>query len=949
MAQVAREMDRYKLEIVGLSEIRWPGKGEIRTDGDKTLMYSGREESEARASGVGLLISKRAKQCLLEWNPVSDRIITARFQSKVRKITVIQCYAPTERAEMENKTLFYNTLSGVTDKINKGDIIIVCGDLNAQVGGDNQDFEEVMGKHGIGNRNENGDMYIEYCLNNNLVIGGTLFTHKRIHKVTWVSPDHHTENQIDHIAISTKWRHCLMDVRNKRGADIASDHHLVVATVKLRITAKTKPKRNKARMKYNIPLLKNREVADKYRTELDNNLKNTKTAKEITPNWKILTECIHKASAETLSAEKEVRKNWITDPTWKLINDRKDCKAKINAAVVQSEKQRLTEEYTRINRNVKRAARNDKRQWAEQLAKEAQTAADRNDMKTIYRITKQLANKNYVNSKPLKDEHGKLITGQREQLQRWEEFFKQKPEQIEQPVQLEGRQEMELDINTEPPTKEEIRAVIQSLKNGKTAGPDNISNEMLKAHDETISEELHLILSEIWQSEQVPKEWKEGTIVKLPKKGDLSICSNWRGITLLNTYTKILSTILANRITKEIETRMRQEQVGFRTQRSCTEHINTVRIIVEQSVEWRSPLYLVFIDFKRAFDTINYYALWQILKMKGVPRKIINIIQQMYEGSSSKIVHEGEMSRSIEVSQGVKQGCPLSPILFNLALDWVMQQAIGEQEGMVWNTEKKLNDLDYADDICLIAQKYTEMQKKLQNTSDMGKKIGLVINTVKTKAMRLQTNNTRSFQINGEAIKDVTHFTYLGSIISTDGGSERDIKARIGKAAGSFGTLKQIWNSAQITQNLKLRIFNTNVKAVLLYGSETWALTRGNINKVQVFINKCLRKIIKVKWSDFISNEELWQRTRQEEIGIQIKRRKWRWIGHILRREDGNIAKTALVWNPQGSRRRGKPNTTWRRTIMKEVEEMGKTWNEIKVMAQNREEWRRLIKEIQYN
>ena len=111
------------------------------------------------------------------------------------------------------------------------------GDLNAKVGQDNECLEHVMGRHGLGERNENGQLLVDFFASHDLVISGTIFPHKNCHKVTWVSPDHKTENQIDHVAIGRKWRRSLHDVRNKRGADIGSDHHLVVAKFKMKIQA----------------------------------------------------------------------------------------------------------------------------------------------------------------------------------------------------------------------------------------------------------------------------------------------------------------------------------------------------------------------------------------------------------------------------------------------------------------------------------------------------------------------------------------------------------------------------------------------------------------------------------------------------------------------------------------------------------------------------------------
>ena len=113
----------------------------------------------------------------------------------------------------------------------------------------------------------------------------------------------------------------------------------------------------------------------------------------------------------------------------------------------------------------------------------------------------------------------------------------------------------------------------------------------------------------------------------------------------------------------------------------------------------------------------------------------------------------------------------------------------------------------------------------------------------------------------------------------------------------------------------KFRIFNTNVKAVLLYGSETWRTTKQTSQKLQTFVNKCLRRILKISWTDRVTNEMLWELAGEEPIITQISKRKWRWIGHILRKPANNITRQALRWNPQGKRKRGRPRNSWRRGV----------------------------------
>jgi hypothetical protein len=138
------------------------------------------------------------------WNPVSERIITALVKTKYRKMTIVQCYAPTEDGEPDEKESFYSLLDKTVVSLHRSDIVLMMGDFNAKVGCNNEDVEHVMAKHGTGDCNENGELLIETCENHGLMIGGTLFPHKECNKVTWVSPDPQgrTQNQIDHMCIS---------------------------------------------------------------------------------------------------------------------------------------------------------------------------------------------------------------------------------------------------------------------------------------------------------------------------------------------------------------------------------------------------------------------------------------------------------------------------------------------------------------------------------------------------------------------------------------------------------------------------------------------------------------------------------------------------------------------------------------------------------------------------
>ncbi|XP_055387840.1 uncharacterized protein LOC129616286 [Condylostylus longicornis] len=238
------------------------------------------------------------------------------------------------------------------------------------------------------------------------------------------------------------------------------------------------------------------------------------------------------------------------------------------------------------------------------------------------------------------------------------------------------------------------------------------------------------------------------------------------------------------------------------------------------------------------------------------------------------------------------------------------------------------------------------MQEKIKELEEEAAKIGLKINANKTKCLKVNTKSNTPLQLQSSTIEDVPQFNYLGSIVANDGGTKQDIEHRLSKARSTFNRLWHVWRSPYLARSTKVKIFNACVKSTLLYGCETWHIDASYINKIQVYINKCLRIICKVFWPIIITNEELWAITEQKPICTTIKERKWRWLGHTLQKTNNTISKQALEWNPQGKRRVGRPRNTWRRTILKEVESSGKTWSEVKYLAQNRVRFRGYVEAL---
>ncbi|CAH8462351.1 unnamed protein product [Schistosoma mattheei] len=570
----------------------------------------------------------------------------------------------------------------------------------------------------------------------------------------------------------------------------------------------------------------------------------------------------------------------------------------------------------------------------------AEKAAREGNMRQLYDTTKKLSGNRREPERPVKSKEGEVITNIEEQQNRWVEHFKEllnRPAPLN-PPNIEAAP-TDLPINVGPPTIEEISMAIRQIKSGKAAGPDNIPAEALKADVAATARILHILFSKIWDEEQVPTDWKEGLLIKIPKKGDLSKCDNYRGITLLSIPGKVFNRVLLNRMKDCVDAQLRDQQAGFRKDRSCTDQIATLRIIVEQSIEWNSSLYINFIDYEKAFDSVDRTTLWKLFRHYGVPQKIVNIIRNSYGGLNCEIVHGGQLTKSFEVKTGVMQGCLLSFFLFLLVIDWITKTSTSEgKHGIQWTSRMQLDDLNFACDLALLSQSQQQMQEKMNSVAAA---VGLNIHKGKSRILRYNTACTNRMTIDGEDLEDVKTFTYLGSIIDEQGGSDADVKARIGKARAVYLQLRNIWSSKQLSTNTKVRIFNTNVKTVLLYGVETWRTVKAVIQKIQVFIKSCLRKILRIRWPDTIINNQLWERTNQISAEEEIRKKRWKWIGHI--EESTQLRHKTRPQNPQGQRERGRTKNTLRREMETDTKRVNSNWIDLERSAQDRLGWRMMV------
>ena len=440
------------------------------------------------------------------------------------------------------------------------------------------------------------------------------------------------------------------------------------------------------------------------------------------------------------------------------------------------------------------------------------------------------------------------------------------------------------------------------------------------------------------------------------KNGDKSECSNYRGISLLNIAFKILEAIIVNRFKRFRDKVTREEQCGFRPGRSTIDQIFNLRCLLQNRHEYRRPTMVAFIDFKAAFDSVHRPTLYKLLAADGMSPKLVNMIKLLYEPSRSCVKINNSYSDTFDIHSGVRQGSILSPTLFNYCVDWVMEQALEEDSGVIFNNlEERFTDGDYADDIAVNEESEERMQCLMDRIDRYGRKIGLHVSAPKTKIMQCCISKIAKIYLDGGRPENVKCFNYLGSTISETGGIDREISCRIAKARSAFCRLNNLWRSEEVTLRTKMHIYNAAIRSVLLYGSNTWPAKMSDIKQLEVFENYCRRRILGITKSDRISNRAICARTgHTTPLVDMLKFQRLSLLGHILRMGDDRNPRRLFTARPpkDWKRPRGRAFLTWSKLAVNDVEPFfrhvsmrrwkANSLEEIAEVAANRSEWRRI-------
>lgn len=899
-----QEMKAYHYDILGLAEMRWTGSGELNNG---EVIWSGEEHDHQR--GVGFLLNSTAKAALLGYKPVNSRIIAARFSGQPLNLSVVQIYAPTADSTDEDIEEFYGGLEETLRELPRKDIKIICGDWNAKIGRDNVGWQHIMFKHGYGTRNERGERLLEFAAKHEMMICNTKFEQKDCRKYTWTSPDGKHTNMIDLVLIDRRWQTAVKLCRTFRGADISSDHNLVLCNLKLKLKRIPRGKHDKKR---NIQALDNAEIRAQYEAQIASRIRDAEMAQlSMEGKVTILGEIIQQTVAEIIPLTEQPNKKWISEQTLELAGR----KRKLRLTAKESEQAKA--EYRKICNVVRTSARRDKQNWLEKQCEDIEQYAGEYKTREVFKMIKSISGKWHPRQTAIRDKHGNILMDREKIKDRWTEYCRELYSETEQ---TNRKLLEELRVIT-PPTEddandgilyEEVERAVKHLKKNKSPGTDGITAEMIQGGGEDMTKAIHEICKQVWREGTIPEEWTKSVLVTIPKKGDLTQCTNYRTIALVNHMGKVLMTILLSRLKAKTEDCLADEQAGFRKDRSTVQQILMLRLIAEKAKRKNKLVYNCFVDFQKAFDSIKHDVTWAVLGTYGVGQKLIGILKNIGDRSKSAVKAGREIGEWFSTTVGTRQGDPISPNTFIIYLERVMESIQDGGTGVSVQGEQ-INNLRFADDIDLLEYDCERLQESVSRLNTSAQRAGLKVNVDKTKTMIFGKKTIdREIKVQEELIENVTEFVYLGSLLTWDNDCTKEIKARIAKAKGVMAGLNNIWNSKQISYKTKLNVLRTCVFSTALYACETWTIKKVDREKILAFEMYCYRRMLHLNWKMKVTNKEIRSKLNiKEDLMQRVMGRKLGLFGHICRMDDDRKIKNVMLGIMEGKGRRGRPSREW--------------------------------------
>ena len=877
--------------------------------------------------GVAIMSHSKQTRGFKSFQAVSERVCAADVDIFGNKLRFISTYMPDssyDDAEVESTYLQLDRLCDKAKMLRRH--IIMGGDMNAIAGKCTPGEEKVVGPHVEGESNVRGEWLKSWAGLNEIAITNTFFNQNLSEQWSYKNGD--DRKLLDYILTDQTFLEKFKKAEIQDIISVGADHRTVTTTITL-----TRPCRKHSRKSKTNRIGKGWKPKDdvEYKRMVAERLHEVRADSGV--DWlqqcaedkcrkieAILDESSRLQASTTMAAS--IPDDKIT--LRRLIESRKQARR-------AGDRPGERETSKRIQKELKAMGR------ARRTAKVENILADFRDLKRLEK-TRTRQTTQLIGS--VKAADGSIQYDRDGIANAFAEFYK---------LLYADANKILFDIshlqsqggNIEDIKTGEVEAQLKTMGRGKGADDDGIFAEIVKHGGPEIADELAAIFNDVLKGkEQIPAYWKRSKISVLFKKGDRQEPENYRPLCITPILHRLFSKVLLNRIHTKLESAQSRDQAGFRATYGCVDHIFALTSIVERATEFGIPLWIAAIDFQKAFDSVSHAAVWEALAEQGVEKEYIEMLQRLYDGQEAT-VQTDTRSSSFQIHRGVKQGDPISAILFNAVVEMFMTKTKArwarQKYGMKvdsFSADDYLTNLRYADDILIVARSLPQIKQMLADIETEAGRVGLRLHPGKTKILHngigygTNARTAKCGTMNIEILDKDGHATYLGRAVRLTAMEDEEIKSRIAKAWAKYGVFRQELNDQHVPVKLRMKLFEAVISPTILYGCEAWAMKQKSQLKLRSTQRKMMRLLTRAhKTYDNYDNYADWIKdatAAAEAVRTQhsVKSwteaqcsKKWEWAGKVAQSHEGRWTVTSTTWKPYQTRPRGRPKHRWHDSI----------------------------------
>ncbi|KAK3540824.1 hypothetical protein QTP86_002367 [Hemibagrus guttatus] len=485
-------------------------------------------------------------------------------------------------------------------------------------------------------------------------------------------------------------------------------------------------------------------------------------------DWETTAEVIRETGRKLLGVSSGRRKEdketwWWNEEVQDGVQRKRVAKKKWDMDRTEENRQEYKELQCRVKREVSKAK--------QKAYGELYTRLDtREGEKDLYRLARQRDRdgKDVQQVRVIKDRDGRVLTSEESVQRRWKEYFEElMNEENEREKRVGGVNSVEQKVDKI--RKDEVRKALKRMKSGKSVDPDDIPVEVWKCLGEAAVEFLTSLFNRVLESERMPEEWRRSVLVPIFKnKGDVQSCSNYKGIKLMSHTMKLWERVVEARLRKLVE--ICEQQYGFMPRKSTTDAIFALRNLMEKYRDGQRELHCMFVDLEKAYDRVSREELWYCMRKSGVAEKYVRVVQDMYERSRTVVRCAVGQTEEFKVEVGLHQGSTLNPFLFAIVMDQLSEEVRQESP---WT-------MMFADDIVICSESREQGDENLERWKFALERRGMKVSRSKTEYMCVnEREGSGTVRLQGEEVKKIQEFKYLGSTVQSNGECGKEVKKRV--------------------------------------------------------------------------------------------------------------------------------------------------------------------------